>query len=147
MMKSTTAKIFKKARNYTSAALEEFLALEDPALTARTETRMVLATRIADAMLEKRISKKALAEKLGQHQSAVTKWLSGKHNFTTDTLTDIGGVLDISFFTQEIPQKNNVFEYKGNWTSPKTTISSPNFPLKSVSNALVLHQNKSNAYS
>ena len=111
-MKSTREKSLQEARNYTSAAIDEFLALEDPAITARTANRMVLAVRIADTMLEKGISKKALAAKLGQHPSAVTKWLSGQHNFTTDTLTDIGRALDISFFTQESSQKPTVFEYK-----------------------------------
>ncbi len=146
-MKSSTEKSVQEARNYTSAAIDEFLALENPAITARTANRMILAVRIADAMLEKGINKKALAAKLGQHPSAVTKWLSGQHNFTTDTLTDIGRALDISFFTQESSQKPTVFEYKGHWSSPMKPILNDIFPLKPVSNALVLLQNKSMAYS
>ena len=65
-----------KARSYHSPILEEFLSRRDPAETARTETRMVLSVRIADAMKAKGMSKKELATQLKQHPSAVTKWLS-----------------------------------------------------------------------
>src|SRR5690606_5929768 len=42
-----------------------------------------------DILAELGWKKKDLAEKLGKNPSEVTKWLSGKHNFTTDTLAEI----------------------------------------------------------
>jgi ribosome-binding protein aMBF1 (putative translation factor) len=92
----------KKARSYSSPIIEEMLALEDPAQTARIANRMRLATVIADAMRAKGMNKKALATALKQHPSIITKWLSGKHNFTTDTLTDIGRVLEVKCFAHEV---------------------------------------------
>jgi transcriptional regulator with XRE-family HTH domain len=50
----------------------------------------------------KKMSEKSLAAALEQHPSRVTKWLSGKHNFTTDTLSDIGRVLELKFFAHEL---------------------------------------------
>ncbi|MBK9336732.1 MAG: helix-turn-helix transcriptional regulator [Lewinellaceae bacterium] len=58
----------------------------DPNL-ARTENRMLLSVKIQDAMTAKGIGKKQLAEMMGQSPSVITKWLSGGHNFTVDTLT------------------------------------------------------------
>jgi transcriptional regulator with XRE-family HTH domain len=123
-MKPTTEKKNLTAREYNSPSIDAFLALEDPAETARTETRMMLAIRIYEAMKAKAITKKELAAQLNQHQSAVTKWLSGKHHFTTDTLTDIGRILNIDFFAHEVKpmqpvQKLNLF-YVVEMTAPKS---------------------------
>ena len=101
-MTPTIEKKYLPAREYHSPLLEELLAMLDPAETARTENRMIIACRIADALIEKNMSKKDLAQALGQQPSMVTKWLSGKHNFTTDTLTDIGRVLNIELFAHQI---------------------------------------------
>jgi transcriptional regulator with XRE-family HTH domain len=90
------------ARVYSSPIIEDFAALPDPTQRARIATRMQFAAAIADAMKAKGMNKKALATALKQHPSIITKWLSGKHNFTTDTLTDIGQILQIKFFAHEV---------------------------------------------
>lgn len=54
-----------------------------------SQKRMLLASRLRDILAELSWKKKDLAKKLGKNPSEVTKWLSGKHNFTTDTLTEI----------------------------------------------------------
>ncbi|MBK9014412.1 MAG: helix-turn-helix transcriptional regulator [Saprospiraceae bacterium] len=72
--------------------------------TARIENRMMLAAKIFEAMQRQGISKSKLAEMLEQHPSVVTKWLSGTHNFTTDTLSDIGRVLKIQLFAHNVEQ-------------------------------------------
>jgi len=83
------------AETYTSKVLEEFLSLGSPEELARTENRMMLAAKIHDVMTAKSIGKKQLAEMVGQSPSVITKWLSGGHNFTVDTLTDIQRVLGV----------------------------------------------------
>ena len=94
-MKPTVKNPDPKAKSYNSPLLDKLLAERNPAETARTEARMLLAVRIADALEEKGMTKKELAIQLKQQPSTVTKWLSGQHNFTIDTLTDIGEVLNI----------------------------------------------------
>ena len=42
---------------------------------------------------------------LGQQPSVVTKWLSGTHNFTADTLADIQRVLEISLFNFDVQSR------------------------------------------
>ena len=67
--------------------------------------RMRAAIQIADAMEKHGITKKQLADKMGRRPSEITKWLSGDHNFTLDTLTDL------SFYLKEkITGENIVVE-------------------------------------
>ena len=68
---------------------------------------MLLAVRIAESLKEKDISQIQLAKILGKHHSVVTKWLSGTHNFTSDTLSDIEYALGISLFQIFAPQSIN----------------------------------------
>jgi len=56
---------------------------------------MRVASIIADALTAKGMEKKQFAQKVGRKPSEITKWLSGTHNFTLYTLTDIEQVLNI----------------------------------------------------
>ena len=62
----------------------------------KVASRMRLAIKIADAIESAGISKKELAAKLGKQPSEISKWLSGTHNFTHDTLFEISQVLNIN---------------------------------------------------
>lgn len=100
----------RTARTHHSAVLEEFLSLGTPEELARTESRMLLSAKIQDAMTAKDIGKKQLADLLGQSPSVITKWLSGGHNFTIDTLTDIQRVLGVRLLAlEEKPVAENVY--------------------------------------
>lgn len=107
------------ARTHHSTILEEFLALGTPEELARTENRMLLAAKIQDAMTSKGIGKKQLAEMMGQNPSVITKWLSGGHNFTVDTLTDIQRVLGVHLLALgEKPIVEQVFHISAQVTAP-----------------------------
>lgn len=66
------------------------------------QARMLLASRIEVIIKELGWKKKDLAQRLGKHPSEISKWLSGKHNFTTDTLAEIEQVTGKSLF--QIPE-------------------------------------------
>jgi DNA-binding Xre family transcriptional regulator len=102
-MATSIAKKDSVATEYHSPLLDNLLANIDPATLAKTEARMLIACKIADALAEKKMSKKDFVQQLGKQPSTITKWLSGKHDFTHDTLTKIAGVLNIDFFEQKIP--------------------------------------------
>ncbi len=91
----------KMARSYQSAIIDDFIALENPELTAIVEKKMRLAAKIYDSMQAQNISNKVFAECLHVSPSLVTKWLSGQHNFTVDTLVRIEQVLDIELINSE----------------------------------------------
>ena len=90
--------------NHNISLLDQLLESITPIEQNRTDNRMLLAARIADVMREKNISQKVLAEKLGKKHSVITLWLSGTHNFTCETLSDIEMALDIKLFQYIEPQ-------------------------------------------
>ncbi len=55
--------------------------------------RKVAARQILDAMTEKGLTRAQLADLMGRSRSEATKWLSGKHNFTLDLLSELSQVL------------------------------------------------------
>lgn len=75
--------------------LDNLLKEVTPEAQARTNKKMRIASVIADALEKSGIAKKEFARKVGRKPSEVSKWLSGTHNFTLDTLTDIERVLKI----------------------------------------------------
>lgn len=81
--------------------IAQFFERVKPQEQHRTDNRMGLAARIDDAMQEKGLSQKQLAERMGKNHSVITKWLSGKHNFTCDTLSDIESELGVALFQLE----------------------------------------------
>lgn len=116
----------RPARTHQSEVLEEFLSLGTPEELARTESRMVLAAKIQDAMTAKKIGKKQFAELMGQSPSVITKWLSGGHNFTVDTLTDIQQVLNVRLLAlDEKPIIQKVYRFTINVVSSPQDIPHP----------------------
>lgn len=91
----------KVARTYTSKSIEKVLSKISPKEQKRTEQRMLLAAKIADAIEAKDWTRREFAERLNKHASEVTKWLSGTHNFTSDTLLDIQEELAIKLIELE----------------------------------------------
>ena len=88
-------KNLKKAKLHTSDFLDNFLSQISEEEQIEVTTRMKLAAAIDDAMKSQNISKSQLAIKVNKENSVITKWLSGRHNFTMDTLDTIGGALGI----------------------------------------------------
>jgi ribosome-binding protein aMBF1 (putative translation factor) len=82
-------------KNKIMALLDNLLAEITPEEQARTDRKMRITSIIADAITAKGMAKKQFAQKVGRKPSEITKWLSGTHNFTLDTLTDIEQVLNI----------------------------------------------------
>ncbi|MBN1184531.1 MAG: helix-turn-helix transcriptional regulator [Bacteroidales bacterium] len=94
-----------QARLYTSPILDEIQNMIDPNDQEKTNKRMLLAAKIYDAMEAKGWKNKDLAEALNKKRSVITKWLSGTHNFTQDTLCDIERVLDINLLNLDTEPK------------------------------------------
>jgi ribosome-binding protein aMBF1 (putative translation factor) len=87
--KRTAKKIYK------SKALEDFFMNKDSKSYKRTEKNMLLALRIENARKSLGWNRVRLAKEMNVEPSVITKWLSGTHNFTTDTLFDIEDKLGI----------------------------------------------------
>lgn len=85
----------KKAENYSSKLLSEFLAEIPQKEQGKTDKRMRLAAMIDNGIKAKGWKKSDLAKALKKRPSEISKWLSGTHNFNSDTLIDIEEVLNI----------------------------------------------------
>jgi len=97
-----------KTENYHSSTLDDIFEDITPAESEKVEKRMLLSARILDAIKAKGWRKIDFAKALNKQPSEITKWLSGTHNFNSDTLFDIERVLDIDLFT--ISREGNVHE-------------------------------------
>jgi ribosome-binding protein aMBF1 (putative translation factor) len=95
----------KAKKIYKSKVLEDFFTNKDSKSFKRTEKNMLLALRIENARKSLGWNRVRLAKEMNVEPSVITKWLSGTHNFTTDTLFDIEEVLNISLVNTSEPQK------------------------------------------
>jgi len=93
-----------KSETYNSPLIEELLQVISPEKLKKTEKRMLLAARIDDAIKERGWKRKEFANALGKTPSEITKWLSGTHNFTSETLFDIEQVLNINLLKLDYKQ-------------------------------------------
>ena len=102
-------KKMSKEEEYTSKISEKILLELTPEEAGKIEKRMLLAAKIDDALKAKGWKKKDFANALHKRPSEITKWLSGTHNFTIDTLWDIERVLDIELMRlEEKPQEQGI---------------------------------------
>lgn len=82
--------------NYTSNLIGDFLNSITPVEQAKADAKMLIAAKIADAMKVKKWKNKDLLEAVEKdNPSIITKWLSGTHNFTMDTLIELEHALNI----------------------------------------------------
>lgn len=91
----------KRARIYDSPLLSSLLTEITPEEHERTVKQMMMSARIEDGIIAKGWSKGEFAKQIDQTPSTISKWLSGSHNFTLDTLTDIQRVLGIQLLCVE----------------------------------------------
>jgi transcriptional regulator with XRE-family HTH domain len=61
----------------------------------QVETKFNLANALDALLKNKGISKSEFAARMGKSPSEISKWMSGKHNFTIDTLMEIAHALKV----------------------------------------------------
>lgn len=87
-----------QARKYKSAIVTEFITRRNSSEFEKTKRNMLLAALIDEAIKAKGWNKSQLAEAMNKNPSEITKWLSGTHNFTLETLCLIESYLDVTLF-------------------------------------------------
>ena len=95
----------KQAKNHNSSVINEILNSITKAELLQTERKMSLAIKIADAIEKNGYSKSEFAKKIGKNNSEISKWISGTHNFTFDTLILLEMELDIKLINSDIETK------------------------------------------
>ncbi|MFA6401223.1 MAG: helix-turn-helix transcriptional regulator [Salinivirgaceae bacterium] len=114
----------QKAELYTNDLLDSLLSEITPEEQERTNQRMLLAAKIDDARKQKGLSKGEFADLMGKKPSEISRWLSGTHNFTSDTLTDIQGILGVRLLDTEKEPKEVVAVHYNFFVTGSEVISS-----------------------
>ncbi len=83
------------ARKYTSPIIQEIQKEITPQLRQLIHKRMSLAAKIDDVLQARGLTNQEFAYMMGKKPSEISRWLSGTHNFTTETLWEIERVLCI----------------------------------------------------
>ena len=81
----------------------------DPKVRHRVRYKMKLAAKIDDLRLARKLNKSTFATEIGQEPSVITKWLSGTHNFTADTLSEIAFFFGVE--TIDVSERKLIREY------------------------------------
>ena len=116
---------------YTSPIIDELFDQITPEELDNTTKKMLLSVKLADVIKAKGLKKSELAARLGKRPSEITKWLSGTHNFTYDTICDLERALDINLINLEMPKKEiHVFCYNIEVDQKQTPLTNP-FPYES----------------
>lgn len=101
----------KKDDKYYSPLIAKLLDERDPRQTEKVRKRMLLAAKIEDGIKAKGWKKKEFADALNKQPSEISKWLSGVHNFTFDTLLDIEDVLRIELISLSKKKHEQITNY------------------------------------
>lgn len=95
-----------------SALISSLLKEIDPLEQSKADAKMEISAKIAQAMDSKKWKKKDLLHAVGKiNPSIITKWLSGTHNFTTETLVELEHALNIRLLNRNVKELR-VIEYR-----------------------------------
>ncbi len=110
-------------KTHSSKTIDDLLNSIDPIEQAKVDARMIIAAKIADAMKAQGWRHKDLLKAMNkENPSIITKWLSGTHNLTLDTLVELGRALDIELLNLSEP-KEIVVVYHQSVSQRASTVS------------------------
>jgi transcriptional regulator with XRE-family HTH domain len=95
-----------KAKKHSSSLIKELKNKITPNMKESINRRMSLAARIDDILQARGLTNQEFAFMMGKKPSEISRWLSGTHNFTTETLWEIERVLNIQLLVSS-PSKVN----------------------------------------
>jgi transcriptional regulator with XRE-family HTH domain len=76
-----------------NAIFEQCIANVAPEVMEEVSLNVDIANRIYDLLKARNISQRKFAELMGKRESEISRWLTGRHGFTTNTLAKISSVL------------------------------------------------------
>lgn len=98
--------------SYNGDSIDRLMEQVSPEEQEETDVKMLLAAKIYKAMKQKGWTQTRFAEAANQHVSVVSKWLSGTHNFTVETLLSIQRMLGIRLLDIDEPKFKSLLDVK-----------------------------------
>lgn len=89
---------------------------------------LLLAWKIEQAMKRKHLSRQSFANQMKVQPSIITRWLSGKHNFTVETLFQIEDCLDTKLIAIDLPEVKSLKFHLLINSNPATFSENKEFP-------------------
>jgi ribosome-binding protein aMBF1 (putative translation factor) len=102
-----------KPRKYYSPLIQRLKQEIPREISEQNDRRMGLAVKIANTLQERGLTNQEFAFMMGKKPSEVSRWLSGTHNFTTETLWQMERVLNVQILTSS-PAEAHVVKDKKN---------------------------------
>lgn len=99
-----------KARKHSSPLIKELKSRIPQTMKESINRRMSLAARIDDVLQARGLTNQEFAFMMGKKPSEISRWLSGTHNFTTETLWEIERVLNIQLLVSSPRKEPAQFE-------------------------------------
>lgn len=84
-----------KKVKYIDPLLKETFEKIPPQINFETEYSFAIAATISKILKEKGLTQSVFAKMIQKNESEVSKWLSGTHNFTLQTLAKISATLGV----------------------------------------------------
>ena len=94
-----------KPRLYESALIKRLKAQIPAEMSEQNDRKMGLAVKIASILSARGLSKQEFAFMMQKKPSEISRWLSGTHNFTTETLWEIERVLKVQLLVSSPPEE------------------------------------------
>lgn len=94
----------KKSKNTISGWLKEH---GDPTIDRFVDKNMAIVEKVRCALESKGWSKADFAKVMDKNPSEISKWLSGMHNFTLKSITNMGEVLEIDLIRCNLKSWSN----------------------------------------
>ncbi|GCC51748.1 XRE family transcriptional regulator [Chryseotalea sanaruensis] len=94
------------------AGLEARRKRISPDVKHAVEFSFAIANRIHEILESKGMTQRQFAEKLGKKESEVSKWMRGTHNFTTNSIVKMQGVLGEPILQVTSKQRKGVYVLK-----------------------------------
>ena len=104
-----------RARKHTGVLISSIKENIPEKQREKISKRMGLAVQINNALQKRVFTNQEFAFMMGKKPSEISRWLSGTHNFTTETLWKIERVLNIQLLTSSKPyevSETNLKEYR-----------------------------------
>jgi transcriptional regulator with XRE-family HTH domain len=99
--------MMNKAIKHSSPLIKELKSRIPQTMKESINRRMSLAAQIDDILQARGLTNQEFAFMMGKKPSEISRWLSGTHNFTTETLWEIERVLNIQLLVSS-PKKEPV---------------------------------------
>jgi transcriptional regulator with XRE-family HTH domain len=103
--------------DYSSPLIRQLSDAIVPQEQEQTDYKMRLAAKIYKAMKALGMTQTQFSESMGKPISLISRWMSGTHNFTVDTLVEIQRVLGISLLDVESKKSQTEVNFKLNVSS------------------------------